>query len=75
MSGASVRDRLVIRVDGMGSYGAHRLRASYETGRGARTQELYVSCEAGFGLPQLCEVLRALQLVLEFEFDDSVGTA
>ena len=65
-----VRNRLVIRIDGMGNYGAHRLRASFETNYGLRTQELYVSCEKGFSLAELRDVLRALQPVLDFVLDD-----
>ena len=63
-------ERLVVRFDGQGNYGAHRLRASFENTRGVRTQELYVSCEDSFSLAELREVLRALQPVLDFTLDD-----
>ena len=71
-----MRERLVVRFAGQGNYGAHRLRATYRNNRGLRTQELYISCEDGFSLAELREVLRALQPVLDFvldEVDDTKG--
>ena len=66
-------DRLVIRIDGTGNYGAHRLVATYENDRGLRTQQLFVSCEPSFSLGELRDVLRALQPVLNFVLDDGAG--
>ena len=70
---SGVSERLVIRFDGQGNYGAHRLRAYFQNARGTRTQELYVSCDDSFSLAQLREVLRALQPVLDFVLDDGMG--
>ena len=61
-----VKDRLIIRIDGTGNYGAHRLQCGYENSRGLRTQQLFVSCDPSFSLDQLRDVLRALQPVLNF---------
>ena len=65
-----VEDRLFIRIDGTGNYGAHRLVATYENERGLRSQQLFVTCERGFSIAQLRDVLRALQPVLNFILDD-----
>jgi len=66
-------NRLVLRIDGQGSYGAHRLVASFENARGLRTLQLFVSCEKDFSLAQLRDVLRALQPVLNFVLDEGGG--
>ena len=58
---------------GKGSYGAHRIVASVETDKEIRTQQLFVSCERNYSLGELREVLRALQPVLDFVFDDAAG--
>ena len=70
---SGVLNRLVIRIDGTGNYGAHRLVASFENDRGMRTQQLFVSCEPDFSIGQLRDVLRALQPVLNFILDDGGG--
>ena len=67
---SGTKGRLVIRIDGTGNYGAHRLVASFENDRGLRTQQLFVSCERDFSLAQLRDVLRALQPVLNFILDE-----
>ena len=66
------KQELVIRFDGKGNHGAHRLRASFFSRRGCRTQELYVNCEDTFSLSELGEVLRALQPVLDFKLEEDV---
>ena len=63
----------MIRIDGTGNYGAHRLVASFENAAGLRTQQLFVSCEQSFSLGELRDVLRALQPVLNFVLDDGAG--
>ena len=68
-----LRGRGQVRIDGQGSYGAHRLVASFENARGLRTQQLFVSCEKDFSLAQLRDVLRALQPVLNFVLDEGGG--
>jgi hypothetical protein len=62
--------QLIIRIDGAGNYGAHRLLASYRDASSYRTQLLFVSCEDYFPLGELREVLRALQPVLNFVLED-----
>ena len=62
--------QLIIRIDGAGNYGAHRLLASYRDASSYRTQLLFVSCEDYFPLGELREVMRALQPVLNFVLED-----
>jgi len=69
----SVRDRLIIRIQGTGDFGAHRLVASFVNDRGLRTQQLFVTCEPDFSIAQLRDLLRALQPVLNFILDDGSG--
>ena len=61
---------LVVRMEGSGSFGAHKLRASYVDANSLRTQMLYVKGDATLQLAQLRDVLRALQPVLDFELDE-----
>lgn len=63
-------NRLYVIVNGEGYAGAHRLTALFANDRGMRTQQLYVTCRPDYTLDDLREVLRALQAVAKFEFED-----
>ena len=74
-SAADGAPSLVVRIDGAGSFGAHKLRATYVDAGSLRTQTLYVKGDASLQVAQLRDVLRALQPVLNFELDARVGDA